>query len=370
MDQARVAALSLNLRSRPNGPVLGVLNENDVVAVTGAAEGNWLPISAAIRGKVVMGFAASAFLERETPAPTVVAGSIAIPIADDQAHPVTVAGNVAIGPDGSHFASACKVGFYAKGVIGLETYIAAEGVALVQTPSVLRVLIAVARNEGPLEAINSYDNSFMSAGFQQWTLGPKNDPGELPVLLARVAATDATAFSDCFGRYALGAKANGGRSGFLSLAGTAVISADAKEQFRSKEWAYRFWRAGHHPSFRTAQVSLAAERIGIARALPVRGHTAASWLTSEHGVALLLDEHVNRPGHLPGTLEEAVDELVSSGSPDDPARWGQNEEAMLIRAYAEARTRTSMTDPVGRANRLAASRMAGKLSDARGSFVT
>jgi hypothetical protein len=370
MDQARVAAVSLNLRSRPNGPVLGVLNENDIVAVTGAAEGDWLPVSATIGGKVVTGFASGAYLALETPAPAVVAGSIAIPIADDSTHPVTLAGNVAIGPDGSHFASGHNGGFYAKGVTGLETYIAAEGVALVQTPSVLRVLVAVAQNEGPLEAINSYDNSFLSAGFQQWTLGPDNEPGELPVLLARLAAIDPTAFSDCFGRYALGTKANGSHTGFVSLAGTAVASTAAKAQFRSKEWAYRFWRAGHHPSFRTAQVSLAAERIGIARALKVRGHTAASWLTSEHGVALLLDEHVNRPGHLPGTLEKAVDQLVSSGSPDDPARWGQNEESMLIRAYADARTRTSMTDPVGRAKRLTASMLAGKLSDARGSFVT
>jgi hypothetical protein len=231
----------------------------------------------------------------------------------------------------------------------------------------LRVLAAVAQNEGPLEAINSYDNSFLSAGFQQWTMGPGDDPGELAVLLTRLAALDAAAFFDCFGRYALDARSTG-PTGILTLDGNEINNAAAKAQFRSKEWAYRFWRASHHPSLRTAQIRLAADRIGVARALPVRGHTAASWLTSEHGVALLLDEHVNRPGHLPGTLATAVDELVAGGSPDDPARWGPNEEAALIRRYADARGRTTMTDPMGRANRIAAAVLAGKLSDARNSF--
>jgi hypothetical protein len=368
MEQARVAALSLNLRTSPNGPVLGVLHENEIVAITGPAEGTWLRVSASIGGKTVTGFASAAFLARETPAPAVSVASSTIPIPDDSTHPVTRSGNLAVGPEGSRFASAFQAGFYAKGVTELETFIAAQGTTLPQTSSVLRVLAAVAQNEGPLEAINSYDNSFLSAGFQQWTLGPDGDPGELPVLLARLAATDAAAFSDCFGRYDLSARATG-RTGFLTIAGTQVATATEKEQFRSKEWAYRFWRACHHPSMRAAQMTLAAERIGIARALPMRGHTIASWLTSEHGVALLLDEHVNRPGHLPGTLEGAVNALVNDGSPADPERWGQSEEAALIRAYVDARGQTTMTDPMGRAKRIAASVMAGRLSDDRGSFV-
>jgi hypothetical protein len=369
MDQARVAALSLNLRSCPNGPVLGVLHENDVVAVTGVADGSWLPVSATIGGKTVTGFASTGYLVYETTAPAVFLASTAVPIPDDAAHPVTLAGNVAIGPDGSRFALAYHAGFYAKGVTGLETYIAAQGPALPQTPSVQRVLAAAAQNEGPLEAVNSYDDSFLSAGFQQWTLGAGSDAGELPALLARLMTADAAAFSDCFGRYSLGATTANGRTGFLTLAGAEVNDAAAKARFRNKEWAYRFWRAGHHPGMRMAQVTVAAERIGIARALSVRAHTASSWLTSEQGVALLLDEHVNRPGHLPGTLETAVKEVVDGGSPDDPGRWGQSDEAALIRAYVAARDRTTMTDPMGRANRIAAWVLAGRLSDAWGSFV-
>ncbi len=364
MDQARVAALSLNLRSSPSGPVLAVLHENDVVRITGAADGSWLPVSTSLAGKTVAGFAATAYLARETEAPAVTVTNSTVPIPDDAAHPVTVAGNVAVGPAGPRFASVYHAGFYAKGETGLNTYFAAQGTALAHTKSVLRVLAAVAQNEGPLESVNSYDDAFLSAGFQQWTLGAESAAGELPVLLARLGATDAAAFADCFGRYKLGTKVTG-HTGFLTLADTPVDTAEGKTQFRSKEWAYRFWRAGWHPSMRAAQVSLAADRIGIARALPVLTLRAADWLTSEQGVALLVDEHINRPSHVSETLERALN-TVSASSPE---AWGNEEEALLIRAYVNARASTNMTDPMGRANRIAAWVQAGKLSDARGSFV-
>jgi hypothetical protein len=366
MDQARVASPSLNLRSSPAGPVLAVLHENDVVAITGVATGIWLPVSISLRSKIVAGFAASAYLARETPAPALKVATSVVPIPDDAAHPLTVSGNMAIAPgrDGTRFASVCRAGFYARGETELETYIAAQGTALVHTKSVLRVLAAVAQNEGPLEAVNSYDDAFLSAGFQQWTLGSDDDPGELAVLLGRLEVADAAAFADCFGRYKLGVKVTG-RTGFLTLAGTPVATEAGKAQFRSKEWAYRFWRAGWHPSMRAAQVGMGSDRIGLARALPVLGHPAGEWLTSEQGVALLLDEHVNRPGHVSDTLEAAV-KAVSAQS---PAGWGNQEEVLLIRAYVDARADTNMTDPMGRANRIAAWVQAGKLSDARGSFV-
>jgi hypothetical protein len=349
--------------------VLGLLHENDVVSITGAAVGTWVPVTADLGGKMVAGFASSAYLARETAAPAVAVANTTIPIPDDSGHPVTLASNVAIGADGSRFASAYALGFYAHGVTSLETYIAVQGASLAQTSSVQRVLVAAAKNEGLLEAVNSYDNSFLSAGFQQWTLGQEDGPGELPVLLARLQEADAVAFTDCFGRYGLGAKATG-RTGFLTLAGVDVDNAEAKKTFRSKEWAYRFWRAGHHPSLRAAQVRLAAERIGIVRALPVLAHTAGSWLTSEHGVALMLDEHINRPNHLPGTLESAVNELIRDGMPADPTGWNQDNETKLILSYIDARAQTNMTDPMGRANCIAGSVMEGKLSDERGSFVT
>src|SRR5690606_19844095 len=43
-----------------------------------------------------------------------------------------------------------------------------------------RVLEATAENEGALDAINTWDNAFLSFGMFQWTAGQAGQPGELP----------------------------------------------------------------------------------------------------------------------------------------------------------------------------------------------
>ena len=50
----------------------------------------------------------------------------------------------------------------------------------------LQVIHQVARNEGKLDAINTYDNAFLSVGMFQWTLGTSTNAGELPALLKKV----------------------------------------------------------------------------------------------------------------------------------------------------------------------------------------
>ena len=63
-----------------------------------------------------------------------------------------------------------------------------------------------------------------------------------------------------------------------------------------------------------------------------------AWL----GIALVLDEHVNRPGHVPGTLETAIGNLA--GNPD-PTNWTDAQEGELIDLYIDARNDTNMTNP-------------------------
>ena len=149
-------------------------------------------------------------------------------------------------------------------------------------------------------------------------------------------------------------------------------NATQKATFRSITWAYRFWRACHHPSLRATQVALGAARIGIACGLRLTAHpgTAGIWFTSEQGVALLLDEHVNRPGHVSGTLEQAIADVLAKDAPPDPSRWTDADEANLINAYVTRRDATNMTDPAGRAQHIVQFMLAGKLSDRRGSFVS
>jgi hypothetical protein len=201
-------------------------------------------------------------------------------------------------------------------------------------------------------------------------LGEAAAAGELPALLKRLQAADTQAYEECFGRYGLGVSM-GGTSGYLTLNGDVANAPAKKETFRSITWAYRFWRACHHPSLRAAQVAFGAARTGIACGLPLNTQpgTTSTWLTSEQGAALLLDEHVNRPSHVCDTLEHAIADVLAKGAENDPTLWGDREEAQLIHAYTTRRDDSNMTDPAGRAQRIAQSVLAGKLSDKRGSFL-
>jgi hypothetical protein len=87
-------------------------------------------------------------------------------------------------------------------------------------------------------------------------------------------------------------------------------------------------------------------------------------ITSEYGVGLILDQHVNRPAHVRTTLAKA---LVQTGL-DQPNNWGTEEERRLIDSYLKIRTRTSMTDPQKRARVTKKYLTRGIISDKRGSF--
>lgn len=307
-------------------------------------------------------------------APQAVARSapLALPIADDAQHRVTVDDGHAITPDGKPFAVARKLGFMVTGATGIADFIAAHPESGADiSPSALRALEAVMANEGRLEAVNSYDDSFLSFGIMQWTAGTDGHNGELASLLARIQRTDPAAFQECFGRFGLGAAAaEGAPTGSLSLDGKPLASAAGKAPLRKPEWTYRFWRAGHHPVICRCQIDHAAGRIGRFIHDAVHGHPLGAWLTSELGIALLLDEHVNRPGHVPDTLETALGALIAAGAVSaDPADWGQAQEDQLIARYVAVRATTSMTHSGARATRLSDLVQQGKLSAARHSFA-
>ena len=378
MAIGQVTATSLNLRGGPNGTVLGFLVKGTAVDILGS-DGKWLRVSTLeqpprigwVSGKFVAQGAPSSPLQ---PSPLVPQPSAAIPSsvppAEDATHKVTVVGKKAIGPDGHAFATRSKGGFFTLGKTSLRAWLDAGSFPPVASASIVRVVRAVSLNEGRLEAINSYDNAFLSTGIFQWTAGSGGDPGELAGLLDIVRQNEPDAFEEYFGRHDLGVSMSSGggqlATGFLTLAGKR-LGASEKEQLRSAEWAYRFWRAGHDDKIRMSQLRCAASRIAIFLKLPAKGHPISAWLRSEEGIALVLDQHVNRPGHVPDTLEVAIGRL--GGSPD-PAGWSTAEEARLIDLYCEEREKTTMTDAAKRAGRIADCVLDGTLSDQRGSFST
>jgi hypothetical protein len=129
--------------------------------------------------------------------------------------------------------------------------------------SALNVMIGVSENEGNLDAINTWDNAFMTFGMFQWTIGTKNAKGELPALFKKIKDADADVFHAYYGR--LGIDVSPGTSdthGHLMLNGRSVNTADEKAQFRTPNWCFYFWKAGQDPLLQAVSLMHAFSRIG------------------------------------------------------------------------------------------------------------
>lgn len=367
MTQGVVTVQGLRLRDGPDGAAVAPSLDKGVGVEMFESKAGWTRVTT-LKAPIRSGWVSSQFLAQTVAAPTPATPAPAPPpMPDDTAHPVTVVGNRAIAPDGRPFASINKNGFYTIGRTSLGAWLAGNPPPADLKPSAVRVVRAISANEGLLEAINSYDNSYMSFGLFQWTCGPATDPGELPALLAALKRTWPAAFQDCFGRYGLDVQTSGpaATTGYLVLNGVVLNTAARKLQLRGAAWAYRFWRAGHHHDMRACELSFAAGRMARFLDAKAAGVAIRRWFTSEQGVALVLDEHVNRPGHVPGTLAAALARIGAK----DPTNWKTADEARLIAAYGLARKATNMTDPIKRAERIADAVNQNTLSDDRGSFV-
>ena len=64
-------------------------------------------------------------------------------------------------------------------------------------------MIDVSENEGNLDAINTWDNAFMTFGMLQWTIGTKNSKGELPALLKMIKDADGDVFEEYYSRHGI-----------------------------------------------------------------------------------------------------------------------------------------------------------------------
>ena len=284
-------------------------------------------------------------------------------------------GDHAVAPDGTRFAKRFKKGVFNFGKTSIGDFVRAQPFAFGGiAPSFLKVMQAVSDNEGKLEAINTWDDCFMTFGVFQWTAGQQSDAGELPALLDRLKREQPAVFSTCFGSHGLDVRdvvSSLGTvpTGKFVLDGATLATAAAKEKLRTLEWAHRFWLAGHDDAVRAVQVKQAMDRLQVFYRSPkhqIRGLAIADYVSSECGVALLLDQHVNRPGHVPKTLRAAVEALA--GLPADPAKWTDTHERKLLQKYIELRAATNMTDSNKRAQVVLEAVGDGIISDARGSF--
>ena len=148
-------------------------------------------------------------------------------------------------------------------------------------------------------------------------------------------------------------------------------AADKQSKLRTLEKAYRFFKAGHDDRMRKAEVEFAASRIDLFyrdASHKINNRFVADYVSSEFGVALILDQHVNRPGNVPQTLAAAVTQFVNSTGKNDPTSWTDADELNVLNIYIARRANTSMTDSTARANRVRQAVANGLASDRRGSF--
>ena len=292
---------------------------------------------------------------------------------------ISIVGGKVRGPGNIVFGTVKGPGLFNFGVTTLGDFFGQDPHAFPDTPpSLINVIRSVSENEGKIEAINTYDSAFLSVGIFQWTAGAAAAAGEIAGLLDLLKRRSVSAFNTYFGSagldITLGAAGAGTlATGYLIVDGRKLDTAAEKEILRQPLWAYRFWRAAHDPEIRRAQVALAMARVDVfyPKIVPGRnGLAVKDFISSEYGVALLLDEHVNRPGHVPKTLMAGVDAFIAAGGKKDPHAWTDGDEAKVLEAYLAARNKTSMTDSQKRAERTAAHAKAGTLSIKRSSFKT
>ncbi|MCP5149708.1 MAG: LysM peptidoglycan-binding domain-containing protein [Ectothiorhodospiraceae bacterium] len=276
-----------------------------------------------------------------------------------------------------HLGRTFRKGLSRHGLLQPEAFIAArpgdlEAASL--SRSEVAVMLATAENEGNLDAINTWDDAFLSFGMFQWTAGTGAERGELAALLAVLEREFPDVFAHYLGRFGLGVAGSDGTTGFLSLDGQRLDTPERKERLRDLAWVLRFVQAAADLHVRTVQVRHAVARLDgfyFRAQSRLGGHALAELLTSELGAALLLDHHVNRPGHVVGTVAQALEELGVTA--DRLAAGDDALEARAIDRYLAVRETFGRHPMTHAARRGAVTRdyvARGVISAARGTFVS
>jgi LysM repeat protein len=274
------------------------------------------------------------------------------------------------------FAKTKDLGLYRLGIFKLRDFIT-YGSGLLQqaqmSPSEINVMLVTAANEGSLDAINTWDNQYLSFGIFQWTLGSAGQQGELPALLTNLKKRYPSEFQYYLGQFGIDASSLDGNTGWLSLNGLRLVTESDKSLMRQPIWALRFAIAGMDALVQSVQVLHAISRLDRFYFTPtqtLRGFTLSQILNSEFAVALLLDHHVNRPSHV---IPCVADAIARSGlTPAQVAQSSADNEALIIQNYLTLRETfggtSAMTNSRGRAALIRQAIATGNLSAQRLSF--
>lgn len=239
-------------------------------------------------------------------------------------------------------------------------------------PSAVAVMTALAENQNNLDTVIIHDEQSLSFGMLLWNLGAGGNPSQLAALLARVKDNDPHLFNAYFGQYGLDVHPVHSLAGYLCLNSEILKLPGQKDRLRSLEWAFRFWKSAQEPLLQAFQIRHAISRLDTfyqSRRCAPGGHLIAELITSQYGVAQVMDHHILRPGHLEPCLSAA---LKYSKLPP-PQYWSGVEELLLIETYLAIRAEYGVFPMPNAEERAAVIKNyldKGILSSERNSFVT
>jgi LysM repeat protein len=205
--------------------------------------------------------------------------------------------------------------------------------------SEINTLLATSQNEGNLDSINTWDACYLSWGMFQWTMGQLTEAGELPALLKLIKTKQPALFKTFFGDFGIDiAAGTGDVTGFITL-NNVVQNTDArKTAFRNNNWALRFALAGKEPAICAVQVLHAINRFNrfyFVKDADFGGLSINDMLSSEYAASLLLDQHVNRPGHVKAVVAAALSQ--ANFTPQQIANGTDADELKVINKYLAIR---------------------------------
>lgn len=215
-----------------------------------------------------------------------------------------------------------------------------------------KVISAVAELEGNLDAINTWDNSFISIGCFQWTLGTDDKEGELGQMMLDLKKMSPTFFETKFLKYGFDVDDNGE----CYINEVALVKKN-KDAVRTPEWAFRFWEACQHQEMISRMLDACWKRFRVVlnMKIPSAGMDIQELFKDNYlGYAECLQIHVNRPAYLDNIVTLAIQDAISDPSTPSASKYRFNspgfQESVLkgVRKHSITYGNTPVTDAAHR----------------------
>lgn len=243
-----------------------------------------------------------------------------------------------------------------------------------------KVASVMSANEGGFDSVQAYDNQTLTAGVMQKTINPDGG-GELAQQLSDFKTNNPDDYKRLFGDRGWSVAGDPPTVSFQTSDGS-VLTGSALEKYIKSDDASRweatlgpFRDAGRDPAWQQQQVGDFATRMDNAVGANPKGYDRpiSDFLSSERAAAQVLDQSVNRPGHVSGDVGRALDAFYTANptASRDPSQWTDAQRAQyepdILSRYIDYRgdhSKAPMTDNQGRAGRINNS----TLSDTPGTY--